>query len=175
MNHLNKYVLKLKNVLKNSWLNCGHSFVGIYLYSLLMLIDSLSNFFRFSKGRNKTCRCNYLPGDDCNFELYIYERHHKQIFSRIRLSFLKTLPFTKNSYFSHIPFDKFHKFPRNKSSKFYWTHINVLYIWHRMRGNLWPCIHSKANSASIYLNILVVYNMFKINFNLIPICKRSFV
>lgn len=91
------------------------------------------------------------------------QKHHKKIFSRKRLSFLKTLPLTKNSYFLHILFDKFHKFPRNKSSNFYWTHIKVLYIWHRMRKFM--ALYPFRNSLHLYERF-AIYDVHKIISNL---------
>ena len=101
----------------------------------------------------------------------IFDRkHHKKIFSRKRLSFLKTLPLTKNSYFLHILFDKFHKFPRNKSSNFYWTHIKVLYIWHRMRKFM--ALYPFRNSLHLYERF-AIYDVHKIISNLNMFCIIS--
>ena len=101
----------------------------------------------------------------------IFDRkHHKKIFSRKRLSFLKTLPLTKNSYFLHILFDKFHKFPRNKSSNFYWTHIKVLYIWHRMRKFM--ALYPFRNSLHLYERF-AIYDVHKIISNLNMLCIVS--
>ena len=73
------------------------------------------------------------------------------------------MPLTKNSYFLHILFDKFHKFPRNKSSNFYWTHIKVLYIWHRMRKFM--ALYPFRNSLHLYERF-AIYDVHKIISNL---------